>query len=60
MKGSRKVIFLAATAAVFNGLFIFSGMLSAGWAIVISTLLSSVIVEAVMYIRNRGGLGADE
>lgn len=43
-KKSRKVLFLAGLAALFNSLLTFA-QLSTGWAIVLATLLSSILVE---------------
>ncbi len=47
MKGNRKVVSLALLAAVIHSLFFFTGWLSTGWAIMISTLASAIIVEAI-------------
>lgn len=47
MKKSVKVIFLAAFSAIFNSIFAFTQILSSGWAIVLATLLSAVIIEAI-------------
>jgi 4-azaleucine resistance transporter AzlC len=46
-KKSRKVLFLAALAALFNSFLTFA-QFSTGWAIVLATLLSSIIVEWMM------------
>ena len=54
MKGNRKVVFLALTAAVFNTVFTISDIMSSGWAIVASTLASAILIEWVEWIRNRG------
>ncbi|KAF0818028.1 MULTISPECIES: AzlC family ABC transporter permease [unclassified Cytobacillus] len=56
MKKSAKVVFLAALAASFNTIFTLTNTLSTGWAIVLSTLLSAVIVEWTESVksRNRG------
>ncbi len=43
-KKSRKVLFLAGLAALFNSLLTFA-QFSTGWAIVLATLLSSILVE---------------
>lgn len=51
MKGSMKVVFLALVAAVFNCIFIFFEILSTGWAIMASTIISAVIVELIVFIR---------
>src|SRR5690606_19865099 len=40
LKGNRKVVLLALTAAAMNGFFFWSGLLSTGWAIMVSTLAS--------------------
>ncbi|MFD0048793.1 AzlC family ABC transporter permease [Actinomycetes bacterium NPDC127524] len=53
MKGSKKTVFLAVTAAAFNSVFTLSG-LSAGWSIVLATLLSSVIIQLLDTLRNKG------
>lgn len=45
LKKHRKVIALAAFAAIVNSIFTLTGWLSSGWSIVIATLSSSVIVE---------------
>lgn len=45
MKTSIKVVFLAVLAASFNTIFIFSEVLTTGWAIVVATLLSAGLVE---------------
>src|SRR5690606_15128991 len=52
MRGSRKVLSLAVIAAAFNSLFYFTGWLSTGWAILVSTLASAVIIEL---ISSKGG-----
>ncbi|WAA13026.1 AzlC family ABC transporter permease [Fervidibacillus halotolerans] len=51
IKGNRKVLYLAVVAAGFNSLFTFYQLMSIGWSIVLSTLLSSVLVEWVCWIR---------
>jgi len=45
LKKHRKVISLAAFAAIVNSLFTLTGWLSAGWSIVVATLSSSVMIE---------------
>lgn len=55
MKKSVKVIYLAGLAAVFNSIFTISNALDTGWSIVTATLLSSVIVELVERVRDKGG-----
>lgn len=52
MKGNRKVVSLALFAAIFHSLFYFTGWLSTGWAILVSTLASAVLIE---FISSRGG-----
>lgn len=49
-KKSRKVLTLAASAALFNSLF--SLYLSSGWSIIIATLLAATIVEL---LSHKGG-----
>jgi len=56
MKGNMKVVYLAAIAAAFNTIFTFSHLFSQGWAIVIATLLSSILVEVVLKLRNEKGI----
>jgi 4-azaleucine resistance transporter AzlC len=53
MKKSAKVVFLAALAACFNMIFTLTNTLSTGWAIVLATLLSAVIVEWIERVKNR-------
>lgn len=52
MRGNRKVVSLAAIAALLNSLFFFTGWLSTGWAILVSTLASAIIIEL---IASKGG-----
>lgn len=52
MRGNRKVVSLAIIAALFNSLFYFTGWLSTGWAILVSTLASAIIIEI---ISSKGG-----
>ena len=54
MKENRKVVFLAFMSAIFNSCFISAGLLSAGWSIVLSTLLSAFLVEMVLWMRFSG------
>lgn len=54
MKKGVKVIFLAVLAAIFNTIFTFTNALSTGWAIVVATLLSAIIVELIEMVKNRG------
>ncbi len=60
MKGNKKVIFLAVLAALFNSLFVISGALSAGWSIVLSTLISATLIEVIVFLRKRKGDCAGE
>lgn len=57
MKKSTKVVFLAALAASFNTIFTLTKVLSTGWAIVLATILSAVIVELISTTKrsNQGG-----
>lgn len=55
MKKSMKAIYLASLAAIFNTIFTFAELLSTGWAIVMATLLSALIVETIEGFRNRVG-----
>lgn len=55
MKGSLKVVFLALIAAVFNSFFVLFELLSTGWAIVCSTLISAILIESIEVIRNKTG-----
>lgn len=52
MRGNRKVVSLALIAAALNSFFYFSGLLSTGWAILVSTLASAIIIEL---ISSKGG-----
>ncbi|MGD7009081.1 AzlC family ABC transporter permease [Metabacillus sp. 84] len=47
LKACRKVMVLAVSAAVLNSFFVLSGLFSAGWAIVLSTLISSIGIEVI-------------
>jgi 4-azaleucine resistance transporter AzlC len=60
MKKSFKVVFLAGLAACLNSFFFFYKILEAGWAIIISTILSAVIVEAVEMIKRKRRPEANE
>ncbi|MFO1445486.1 AzlC family ABC transporter permease [Bacillus sp. Bva_UNVM-123] len=53
MKKSAKVIFLAVLAACFNTIFTLTNVLSTGWSIVCSTLLASIIIEAIEGMKNK-------
>lgn len=47
MKGNRKVISLAGLAATIQSFFYFTKLLSTGWAILVSTLVASILIEIV-------------
>ncbi|PWW27771.1 4-azaleucine resistance transporter AzlC [Cytobacillus oceanisediminis] len=53
MKKSAKVVFLAVLAACFNIIFTLTNALSTGWAIVLATLLSAVIIELIENVKNK-------
>ncbi|QFF98221.1 branched-chain amino acid ABC transporter permease [Psychrobacillus glaciei] len=55
MRGNRKVVLLALFAASINGFFYWTGLLSTGWAILVATLASSIVVE-IIYARRSLGL----
>jgi len=50
MKGNRKIVMLAGLAAAIHCLLYFTGALSTGWAILVATLASSIIIE-IVYTR---------
>lgn len=50
MKGNRKVIWLATFGAVIHSALYWSGLLSTGWAILVATLGSAILVE-IIYTR---------
>ncbi len=54
MKKSVKVIFLAVFAAVLNSFFIGLDIFSTGWSIVFATIISSVFVEGIIWLRKKG------
>lgn len=60
MKTNVKVIYLAALAAAFNSIFTMAELMSTGWAIVLATLLSAILVEAVETFKKGRGVRADE
>lgn len=47
MRGNRKVVSLAVIAALTNSLFFFTGWLSTGWAIMVSTLVAAIFIELI-------------
>ena len=53
MKGNRKVVMLASIAAIIHCFFYFTGLLSTGWAILFSTLVSSILVEIINKKRRK-------
>ncbi len=53
MKKGVKVVFLAALAAIFNTIFTITNALSTGWAIVTATILSAVLVELIVLMKER-------
>lgn len=53
MKGNRKVVMLAGTAAAIHSFFYFTGLLSTGWAILFSTLGSAIFIEFIYAKRNK-------
>lgn len=53
MKKGMKIVFLAITAAIFNSIFTFANILSSGWSIVASTLLSAILVEFIVHMRKK-------
>lgn len=59
MKKSKKAIYLASLAAIFNTIFTLSEWLSTGWAIVSATILSAVIVETIEWFKNQGLKGGN-
>jgi 4-azaleucine resistance transporter AzlC len=60
MKTNMKVVFLAVLAACFNSIFTLGEMMSTGWAIVLATLLSAILVELVETLKNGRRREADE
>jgi 4-azaleucine resistance transporter AzlC len=57
MKNSLKAIFLASLAAIFHTIFTFAELLSTGWAIVLSTILSALIVEIIEWLKSNQAKG---
>jgi 4-azaleucine resistance transporter AzlC len=54
MKKSVKVVYLAGTAAALNSVFLFTTDISEGWAIMIATIVSAVLVEFVASQKKKG------
>lgn len=50
IKGNRKVVMLAGMAAAIHCFLYFTGLLSTGWSILVSTLVSSIVIE-IIYAR---------
>ncbi|MDN4606843.1 AzlC family ABC transporter permease [Sporosarcina highlanderae] len=53
MKGNRKVVMLAALAAAIHCIIYFGELLSTGWAILVSTLGSAILVEIIYSRREK-------
>lgn len=53
MRGNRKVVMLALVAAVINGFFYWTGLLSTGWSILVATLVSSILIEVIYAKRGK-------
>lgn len=60
MKKNVKVVFLAVLAACFNSIFTLTELMSTGWAIVLATLLSAILVEIVETVKHGRRADADE
>ncbi len=60
MKKSLKVVYLAALSAAFNVIFTIYEVLSQGWSIVLSTLLSSILIELILNFRKEKGMEYSE
>ncbi|RUQ30596.1 branched-chain amino acid ABC transporter permease [Peribacillus cavernae] len=60
MKGAKKVIYLAVVAACFNSVFTVTEAMSSGWSIVLSTLISSFIIEFIEYTKRKKGGSSGE
>lgn len=53
MRGNRKVVMLALLAAMINGLFYWTQLLSTGWSILVATLASSIFIEIIYAKRGK-------
>lgn len=53
MKNNRKVMLLAILGAVFHSALYWSGLLSTGWAILVATLGSAILIEIVFAKKGR-------
>jgi 4-azaleucine resistance transporter AzlC len=51
---NKKIFFLAGTGAIFNTLLSVTGLLSTGWSIIASTLVSAILVEWVYTVIDKG------
>jgi 4-azaleucine resistance transporter AzlC len=60
MKGNVKVVYLAVLAAAFNSIFTMAELMSTGWAIVLATLLSAILVEVVETFKKGRRAETDE
>ncbi|WP_046175399.1 AzlC family ABC transporter permease [Domibacillus indicus] len=56
LKTSWKAVLLAGTAALLNCIFTYSDALSSGWAIITSTLIASISIEAANRLRRKGSI----
>ncbi|MFD1926916.1 AzlC family ABC transporter permease [Sporosarcina siberiensis] len=52
MKGNRKVVLLAAIAAIIHFILFITETLSTGWALLVATLVSAILVE-ILYTKRR-------
>lgn len=50
MKGNRKVVLLAALAAILSCVFFYTELLSTGWSILVSTLVAAIVIE-LLYVK---------
>ncbi|MFD2443131.1 AzlC family ABC transporter permease [Bacillus sp. CGMCC 1.16607] len=57
MKKNKKAIYLASVAAAFHTVFTFANILSTGWAIVLATILSAIIIEIVEMLKTKRSKG---
>lgn len=53
MRGSRKVVMLALVAAMINGFFYWTQLLSTGWSILVATLAASIFIEIIYAKRGK-------
>lgn len=52
MKGNRKVVLLAAIAAIIHFILFITETLTTGWALLVATLVSAILVE-ILYTKRR-------